>query len=101
CVFAEQRMNFKDKVTADMAWSDIPTCKESGIDVQYQMLRGFFLPPKTTKEQSAFYADLLKKVTDTQDWKEYLAKQALKENYMTGQDFVKFLEKDETFHNEL
>ncbi len=101
CVFAEQRMSYKDKVTADMAWSDVPTCKESGIDVQYQMLRGFFLPPKTTKEQSAFYADLLKKVTDTPDWKEYLAKQALKENYLRGAEFVKFLEKDEAFHNEL
>ena len=33
------------RVTADMAWSDIPTCKETGVDVEYQMLRGIFLPP--------------------------------------------------------
>lgn len=101
CVFAEQRMAFKDKVTTDQAWSEIPTCKESGVDVEYQMLRAFFLPADTTKEQSAFYADLLKKVTATPEWKEYLAKQALKETYLTGPDFVKFLEKDEAFHNKL
>jgi putative tricarboxylic transport membrane protein len=101
CVFAEQRMAFKDKVTTDQAWSEIPTCKESGVDVEYQMLRAFFLPADTTKEQSAFYADLLKKVTATPEWKEYLAKQALKETYLTGPDFVKFLEKDEGFHNKL
>lgn len=101
CVFSQQRMAFKDKVTTDQAWSDIPTCKESGVDVQYQMLRAFFLPPDTSKEQSAFYADLLKKVTATQEWQSYLTKQALKETYLTGNDFVKFLEKDEAFHNKL
>jgi putative tricarboxylic transport membrane protein len=101
CVFSTQRMAFKDKVTNDQAWSDIPTCKESGVDVEYQMLRGFFLPGDTTKEQSAFYADLLKKVTATPEWQAYLNKQALKETFLTGAEFVKFLEKDETFHNKL
>jgi len=101
CVFAQQRMAYKDKVTTDLAWSDIPTCKESGVDVEYQMLRAFFLPPDTTKEQSAFYADLLKKVIATPEWQAYLAKQALKAMYLTGSDFTKFLEKDEAFHNKL
>ena len=101
CVFSEQRMVYKDKVTKDLSWADIPTCKESGIDVQYQMLRAFFLPAGTSKDQVAFYADMLKKVIATPEWKEYVAKQALKETYLTGQEFVKFLEKDEAFHNKL
>ena len=101
CVFAAQRMAFKEKFTNDQAWSDIPTCKESGVDVEYQMLRAFFLPAGTTPEQSAFYADLLKKVTATPEWQAYLNKQALKETFLTGGDFVKFLEKDEAFHNKL
>lgn len=101
CVFAAQRMAFKEKVTNEQAWSDIPTCKESGVDVEYQMLRAFFLPAGTTAEQSAFYADLLKKVTATPEWQAYLTKQALKETFLTGGDFVKFLEKDEAFHNKL
>lgn len=101
CVFSAQRMAFKEKITTDLAWSDIPTCKESGVDVEYQMLRAFFLPAGTSAEQSAFYADLLKKVTATPEWQSYLSKQALKETYLTGPDFVKFLEKDEAFHNKL
>jgi putative tricarboxylic transport membrane protein len=101
CVFADQRMPFKEKITNDQAWSDIPTCKEAGLDVQYQMLRAFFLPPDTTKEQAAFYTDLLKKVVATPEWKDYLSKQALKESFLTGTDFTKFLEKDEAFHNKL
>ncbi len=101
CVFSDKRMAFDNKVTTDQSWADIPTCKESGIDVQYQMLRAFFLPPGTTKEQVAFYADMLKKVVATPEWNEYAEKNALKNNYLTGPDFVKFLEKDEAFHNKL
>jgi tripartite-type tricarboxylate transporter receptor subunit TctC len=101
CVFADHRMPFKEKITNDQAWSDIPTCKESGLDVQYQMLRAFFLPPDTTKEQAAYYTDLLRKVTATQEWKDYLSKQALKETFLTGTDFTNFLEKDEAFHTKL
>jgi len=101
CVFSDHRMAFKEKITTDQAWSDIPTCKEAGLDVQYQMLRAFFLPPDTTKEQAAFYTDLLKKVTATPEWKDYLSKQALKESFLTGTDFTKFLEKDEAFNTKL
>ncbi len=101
CVFSAQRMVYKDKVTKDLSWADIPTCKESGVDVEYQMLRGFFIPAGTSKEQVAFYVDLLKKVAATQEWKDYLNKQALKDVFLTGPEFVKFLEKDEAFHNKL
>jgi len=101
CVFSAQHMVYKGKITADQSWADIPTCKESGVDVEYQMLRGFFIPGGTTKEQVAYYVDLLKKVVATPDWKEYIAKQALKDVFLTGPDFVKFLEKDEAFHTKL
>ncbi len=101
CVFSAQHMVYKDKITADQSWADIPTCKESGVDVEYQMLRGFFIPGGTTKEQVAYYVDLLKKVTATADWKEYISKQALKDVFLTGPEFVKFLEKDEAFNTKL
>ena len=101
CVFAEKRMVYKAKVTNDQAWGDIPTCKESGYDVQYQMLRGFFIPSGTTADQVAFYVDLLKKVVASAEWKDYIEKNALKETFVTGPEFVKFLEKDEAFHRTL
>ena len=46
CVFAKERIAYKTKVTDKQSWNDIPTCKEQGLDVQYQMLRAFFLPGK-------------------------------------------------------
>jgi len=44
CVFDDQRMPYKEKVTDTMSWNDIPTCKEAGVNVDYLMLRGIFMP---------------------------------------------------------
>ena len=100
CVFSDKPMDYKKKV-ADIAWSDIPTCKSQGVDVQYQMLRAFFLPPGTTKEQAAFYADLLKQVTSKPEWLEYTENMALTRHYATGDEFVDFLKKDMAKHEKL
>jgi tripartite-type tricarboxylate transporter receptor subunit TctC len=101
CVFDTQRIGYTAKVTDQQALSDIPTCREQGLDVQYTMLRGFFLPPGTTPEQAQFYAGVMQKVVATPEWKEYLEKNALKPEYMTGQAFVDFLAKDEARHRDI
>ena len=101
CVFDKERIPFKAKVTDKEAWSDIPTCKEEGLDVQYLMLRAMFLPGKVTAEQSAFYLDLFRKVTQTAEYKDYLEKQALKPVFITGKDMIKFLEEDDALNKSL
>ena len=101
CVFDDQRIEYKTKVTATQSWNDIPTCKEEGLDVQYTMLRGMFLPPKATPDQVAFFVDLFKKITQTAEYKDYMEKQALKPVFYTGAEMVKFLEKDEALHKQL
>src|SRR5437588_7298918 len=65
CVFDKERIQYKTKVTDTMSWNDIPTCKEQGVDVQYLMLRAMFLPGKVSADQSAFYVDLFRKLTQT------------------------------------
>jgi len=101
CVFDKERIAYKTKVTDTQSWNDIPTCKEEGLDVQYLMLRAFFLPGKVTPEQSAFYVDLLKKVAQTAEYKDYMEKQALKPIFLTGNDMVKFLEDDDKLNASL
>src|SRR3984893_11545496 len=101
CVFDKERIAYKTKVTDTQSWNDIPTCKEEGLDVQYLMLRAFFLPGKVTAEQSAFYVDLLKKVSQTADYTDYLAKQALKPSFLTGKDMLSFLEEDDKLNTQL
>jgi tripartite-type tricarboxylate transporter receptor subunit TctC len=101
CVFDSKRLEYKAKVTDTLAWSDIPTCKEQGLDVQYTMLRGIFLPGGVTPEQTRFYADLLNKVVSSPEWKDYLDKNALKPEFMVGDAFTAFLGKDEMRHREI
>jgi putative tricarboxylic transport membrane protein len=101
CLFDSKRSTYTEKVTADMAWSDIPTCKEAGVDTEYQMLRGIFTSPGATPEQVAFYVDLLKKVTQTPDWQKFMADGAFNQTFMSGEEFKKWLETAEELHRTL
>jgi putative tricarboxylic transport membrane protein len=101
CVFDKERISYKAKVTDTQSWNDVPTCKEEGLDVQYLMLRAMFLPGKVTPEQTAFYVDLFKKVSETPEYKDYMEKQALKPIFLTGKDMVKFLEEDDKLNSSL
>src|SRR5215475_7146369 len=101
CVFDKERISYKTKVTDTQSWNDVPTCKEEGLDVQYLMLRAMFLPGKVTPEQTAFYVDLFKKVSETPECKDYMEKQALKPIFLTGNDMVKFLEEDDKLNSGL
>jgi putative tricarboxylic transport membrane protein len=101
CVFDEKRLPYKDKVTETMAWGDIPTCKEAGVPTSYVMLRGIFMASGVTKEQTDFYVDLLKKVRDTKEWKDYMEKGAFNQTSMSGPEFVKWLGDAENLHHDL
>jgi putative tricarboxylic transport membrane protein len=101
CVFDDTRMPYKEKVTATQSWADIPTCKESGVPTDYVMLRGIFMAPGVTPDQQAYYLDLLKKVRETPEWKEFMEKGAFNQTALSGPDFVKWLEENEKLHKTL
>ena len=101
CVFDDERMPYKAKVTETMSWNDIPTCKEAGVPTDYVMLRGIFMAPGVTAEQQAYFVDLMKKVRETPDWKEYMEKGAFNQSFMTGADYGKWVENAEKTHRQL
>jgi putative tricarboxylic transport membrane protein len=101
CVFDEKRMPYKAKVTESMSWGDIPTCKESGVPTSYTMLRGVFTTPGVTPDQLAFYTNMLKKVRETTEWKDYMEKGAFNQTTMSGDEFGKWLGKAENDHRTL
>lgn len=101
CLFADKRSLFKEKVTETQSWADIPTCKEKGLDVQYQMLRVFMLPGKVPAEATKFYTELLQKVVATPEWKAYVEKNALKSTVLVGDALRAYMGKDEQNHREI
>jgi len=101
CVFDDTRMPYKEKVTTTQSWADIPTCKESGVDTEYQMLRGIFMSPDVKPEQVAFYIDLFKKVMATDDWKTFMEQGAFNQTFMTGDQFKTWVANADKLHHDL
>ncbi|MGH8765950.1 MAG: Bug family tripartite tricarboxylate transporter substrate binding protein, partial [Burkholderiales bacterium] len=98
CVFNDNRMPYKEKLTDTMSWADIPTCKQSGLDVSYLMLRGIFMAGGVTADQVAYYVGLLRKVQETPEWKDLMAKGAFDTTSLEGKPYVDWVAKEEARH---
>ena len=101
CVFDSKKLDYHDKIAGDLAWDSIPTCKSAGLDVEYVMLRGYFMPPGVSKEAVDYYVDLMKKVRETPEWKKLMADGAFNQSFMTGDQYVKWVAEAEKQHEAL
>ena len=101
CVFDKDKLPYPTKLSHGMSWADVPTCTSAGIPVEYVMLRGIFMPPGVSKDQQAFYVDLLAKVRATPDWKDFMEKGAFRQTALTGEEYFNWVAKNEQMHREL
>ena len=101
CVFDSKTMPYNDKVAGDLPWSSIPTCKSQGLDVEYLMLRGFFMSPGATAEQVKYYVDLFQKVRQTPEWKDLMNNGAFNQSFLTGKEYVEWVAKEHQRHYNL
>jgi tripartite-type tricarboxylate transporter receptor subunit TctC len=101
CVFDSKPMPYHDKVTKDMSWSDIPTCKSQGLDVEYLMLRGIFMPGGVSKDVVDYYIGVLNKVRETPEWKKFMQDGAFNQSHMTGKEYADWVADAEKRHEEL
>lgn len=98
CVFNEARMPYQTRVTQINSWSDIPTCKEVGLDISYQSQRGIFMRARATDEERTYFISVFKKVVDTPEWKAYMEKGAYSQTFMIGQEFKARLSSEAETH---
>jgi tripartite-type tricarboxylate transporter receptor subunit TctC len=101
CVFDGKRIELTDKITSDMSWHDIPTCKEAGLNIEYTMLRGIFMPADVPQEAVDYYVNLFKKVRETPEWKEFMVKGAYNQTFMSGDEFKQWLTQAADLHKKL
>lgn len=95
CVFSQARMAYTAKVTETQAWSDVPTCKEQGLGIdQYRFPRTVLLPGGVSDEQRAFYVELLRKVSQTPEFKAYIERNALVPTFLEGQALQDYIAQD-------
>ncbi|MCD0503973.1 tripartite tricarboxylate transporter substrate binding protein [Bordetella petrii] len=96
CVFSAERMPGKEKVTATESWSDIPTCKEAGLDVPvFEQPRMMWLAAGTPPDAVAYYRDLFKRVSESPDWQAYVARAAQIPRVITGDALSSFVKQDQ------
>lgn len=101
CVFDDTRMPYDVKVAGSMSWKDIPTCKESGVDIDYVMLRGIFMGGGVTDAQRGYYVALLGKVRGTPEWKEFMERGAFNQTSLSGKEYADWVAKEEQRHRVL
>ena len=101
CVFDSKPMPYPNKVTASLSWQDIPTCKSQGVNVEYLMLRGIFMPPGVTQDQVDFYVELFKKVRALPEWKKFEEDAAFNDTFMSGKAYADWVANAEATHRAL
>ena len=98
CVFDQKRMPYPAKVTDKLSWQDIPPCKEQGLDIEYLMLRGIFMPGDVKPEHVAYYVGLFKKVMATADWKPFMEQGAFNQTTLSGKEYADWVAREEARH---
>ena len=78
------------------ALKDVPTLKESGIDLEFTNWRGVVAPPGISEEDKAVWIDAFTRMHDSDAWKAELEKRGWVDAFATGDEFGTFLKEQDT-----
>jgi len=83
-----------------MGYINVPTMPELGYpEATYRMLRGIFMPPEIDPGAVQYMTELVKKVIETQDWRDFQGEIMLDGSEpVFGEKFRKWLEEYEALH---
>ena len=76
------------------ALANIPTWKEQGVNLVYGGWRAIMAPKGLTAEQIAYWEGVLRKATDTPEWRADLEKNYWANDFVTSAQFTKDIDKD-------
>lgn len=77
-------------------FKNVPTLRESGIPADFVIWRGVFGPPQMSAEAKAYWIDTFIKLSKSDIWAQELAKRGWDADFLSGDDFVKGLEQQNT-----
>ena len=98
CVFDGKPLDYKDKIAGDMAWSDIPTCKSQGLDIEYLMLRGIFMTPGRHQGPGRLLRRPVQEGARDAGVEEADEGRRVQQTFMTGADYAKWVANEEKRH---
>jgi tripartite-type tricarboxylate transporter receptor subunit TctC len=83
---------FASKRVQAPQWKDIPTVREAGTNIEYQMLRGIFGPPNMPTPAVVFYQTMFRQLLDTPDMAKFIADGGFDKAFLVGSDYSRWLE---------
>jgi putative tricarboxylic transport membrane protein len=75
---------------------NVPTMKQAGYDVVSRSTRGVVAPAGIKPNEEQFLVEMMKKVTQSKEWKEYADKNMMTVKFLGGKDYASYLEKERT-----
>lgn len=70
---------------------DVPTFDELGIEAQYMQFRGYIMAPDVPEEVQAYWSDVMKKVTESEQWKEFIQTNMMQTRFIPADEHRKVL----------
>lgn len=83
------------------ALKDVPTAKEQGYDIQWPIIRGFYVGPKVSDAQYQWWVDAFRKTMETDAFKAAREKQGLFPFTMTGKELDAYVKERVKEYGEL
>lgn len=80
---------------------DVPTMRELGYDIVSGSSRGFAMPKDTPKEIVETFANAVKQVMESEEFKTMAQETAFPANYLGQEEFTAFLQKQEAIYRDL
>ena len=75
-------------------FKDIPTAKEQGSDVVWNIWRGFYIAPNITDEQYNYWVDTITKLSNTEEFAKERELRGLFPFTKIGKDFDVFIKEE-------
>jgi tripartite-type tricarboxylate transporter receptor subunit TctC len=91
-VSSEKRINL---------WPNVPTMKESGVDVVFDQWRGFAVPKGTPKAVVDKMSPLVKKAVESKEWSDFAASIGTTPHYLDPVTFARFVAEQDKITKEI
>lgn len=82
---------FADKRLEGELWSAIPTAKEQGYDVKWEIVRGYYLAPQVSDEEYNWWVEIFNKLYESDEFKAQREQRGLFEFNKSGAEFDAFV----------
>lgn len=69
---------------------DVPTFIEQGVDMAHQQSRGIVMNANVAPEVLDYYSDLLQRVSETPEWKQFVEDNAMADSFMGNEDYAAY-----------